>query len=47
MDLRIGRRSESYTYININDKKHAQIGFYSKRPHKITKMNDNINSTIQ
>jgi hypothetical protein len=29
--------------IYTNNEKPAKIGFYSKRPHTITKMNDNIN----
>jgi hypothetical protein len=40
--------SNGNTYINNKEKKPAQICFQSKRPHTITKMNDNLtmDSTI-
>ena len=34
------------TYMNKQLKKNANIRFHSKRPHTITKMNDNINMDI-
>jgi hypothetical protein len=34
------------TYMNKRFKKNAKIRFHSKRPHTITKMNDNINMDI-
>jgi len=41
--LVIGSPTVIQIHVSTNDKKAVQIHFHSKRPHTITRMNDNIN----